>query len=82
MLLWEELPRFHKIFPTIVYTTLDLEYYVYWHIHYILFSRYQLLTMTDERRVERDLFAVIGAGIVHGFFTIPFIVWLLLRFTS
>ena len=34
------------------------------------------IMMKDERRVERDLFAVIGAGIVHGFFTIPFIVWL------
>ena len=32
--------------------------------------------MTDERRANRDLFAVIGAGIVHGFCTIPFIVWL------
>ena len=30
--------------------------------------------MTDERRANRDLFAVIGAGIVHGFCTIPFIV--------
>ena len=34
------------------------------------------IMMTDERRVERDLFAVITSGIVHGFCTIPFIVWL------
>ena len=32
--------------------------------------------MTDERRENRDSFAVIGAGIVHGFCTITFIVWL------
>ena len=34
------------------------------------------IKMTNERRRDRDLFAVIGAGIVHGFCTIPFIVWL------
>ena len=34
------------------------------------------IMMTDERRVERDLFAVITSGIVHGFCTITFIVWL------
>ena len=32
------------------------------------------IKMTNERRRDRDLFAVIGAGIVHGFCTIPFIV--------
>ena len=36
----------------------------------------QLLGIFDERRVERDLFAVITSGIVHGFCTITFIVWL------
>ena len=34
------------------------------------------IKMTNERRRDRDLFAVIGAGIVHGFCTITFIVWL------
>ncbi len=34
------------------------------------------IMMTDERRVERDLSAVITPGIVHGFCTITFIVWL------
>ena len=37
---------------------------------------YTPVVMLDERRSHRDLSAVIVAGIIHGFCTIPFIVWL------